>query len=60
MAPVLALAMLCVSPTLTFDRMTIANRLPAYCDTFLGSPPLPVSLPAAVAPPEPVPVVENQ
>ena len=59
MAPVLALAMLCVSPTMTLDRMTIANRLPSACTEFLGAPPLPVSLPAAVAPPEPAQAVEK-
>ena len=52
MAPAVALALLCISPTMTLDRMTIANRLPSVCTEHLGAPPWPVSaMPAAVAPP---------
>jgi hypothetical protein len=66
MAPVLALALLCVSSVETFGKITVVNRLPSACTEYLGSPPLPVSeLPAAVAPPvvepkaEPPKIVEK-
>ena len=60
MAPVLALALICISPVQSFGNITVVNRLPEYCTQHLGAPPWPVSnLPAAVAPPEPVPVVEK-
>jgi hypothetical protein len=40
----IALAMLCLSPTTNVGNITIANRVPAVCSTVLGSPPLPVSV----------------
>jgi hypothetical protein len=46
-----ALALLCVSPVDVVGNITIVNRLPPGCTQVLGSPPLPTSLPAAVAPP---------
>jgi outer membrane biosynthesis protein TonB len=46
-----ALALICISPVETYGKITIANRVPAGCSQVLGSPPLPTSLPAAVAPP---------
>jgi len=51
MNSLLALALLCFSQVETHGKITIANRVPAACAQVLGSPPLPTSLPAAVAPP---------
>ena len=54
MGPLIAVAM-CVSPVQSFGNITVVNRLPEYCTQHLGAPPWPrSSLPAAVAPPEPV------
>lgn len=40
----IALAMLCISPTYQVGNITVANRVPAVCSAVLGSPPLPVSV----------------
>lgn len=41
---IIALVMLCISPTYQVGNITVANRVPAICSPVLGAPPLPVSV----------------